>query len=72
MVFMPLALMRRRDLRGVVMVYARTDADPMVPSRAINGWPMFAACRLMRKRDYQRFCRYVEEARTLVTDFVKP
>lgn len=71
MVFMPLAFMKRRDLRGVVMVYALTHRDTAVPSRAINGWPMFADCRLMKRRDHTKFLRYVDEAQKTTAAFIE-
>jgi len=71
MVFMPLAFVTRRDLRGVRMVYARTDRDHQIPGRAINGYPMFTACHVMRARDLRKFAGYVEEARALTDGFTK-
>lgn len=59
MVFMPLALgalqdFSKADIENIGCIWASTTDDPTVPSRAINGYPMFLSCHIMTKKDWER------------------
>lgn len=69
MVFMPLAFAKKAQLRGVRMVLACVGEDTAT-GQAINGFPIFFSCKMLKMRDTRKFTGFVEEARQLTGKFV--
>jgi hypothetical protein len=69
-VFMPLAFMPRRQLRGKHLVYAVLGEDQQC-GRMVNNYPIFTACHLLNRRDAARLVLAIKEAHTARQAFFK-
>jgi hypothetical protein len=73
-VFMPLGWLSKKVLlkHKTDTVYAIHGEDKAVPGRAINGYPMFAACRFLPRAHFERVNTLVDEVRAQRKAFLEP
>jgi len=67
-VFMPLGLMTAGEARKLarskpVEVFAIVGEHEAVRGRAVNGYPFFAACEFIGRREWRKVCGYAEDFR---------
>ncbi len=72
LVWLPLGFIRnpKKALKGVRLVYAVIGTDTQT-GQGINGWPIFASCRVMKIRELSKFTKYIEQANKLKRDFIQ-
>lgn len=72
MVFLPLTFVEdpKKTLRGVRFVCGVLGRHKTT-GQAVNGFPIFVECQLMKLAEVKTFWAHVKTARALTSDFVK-
>lgn len=59
-VFVPLLWMKKKDLRGFYMVVGIVG-EHKTTGQAINGFPLFFSCQLLKRREAERVIAYAKD-----------
>lgn len=69
LVFIPLFFSTKSQLRGVRMVLGHSGQHKTT-GQAVNGYPIFMECQMLKRRNLGKFVDYVEAARKLTSEFI--